>query len=96
MGLQFRFGTAWWLSTQIAQAVGEPGVTTEEIDQLSRHEPRLDNPKESDRVIDPSFGRRILLRRYEGESRVTIFDGAHDVTPGAALAWFDARYSRNR
>lgn len=74
----------------IAEALGEPGVAAEEIDQLSRHEPGLENPKESDRVVDPSFGRRILLRRDAGESRITIFEGAHDVIPGAALAWFDA------
>jgi len=74
----------------IAEAVGDPGITAEEIDQLSHHEPGLDNPRESDRVVDPSFGRRILLRRFAGESRITIFEGAHDVIPAATLAWFDA------
>jgi len=74
----------------IAEAVGDPGITAEEIDQLSHHEPGLDNPRESDRVVDPSFGRRILLRRVAGESRITIFEGAHDAIPAATLAWFDA------
>jgi len=74
----------------IAEAVGEPGVSAEEIAQLSRHEPRLDHPKETDEVVDPTFGRHIFLRRYAGKTRVTIFEGAHERLPGAALAWFDA------
>jgi len=74
----------------IAEAVGEPGVSADEIDQLSRHEPELDSPKDSDQVIDPTIGRRILLRRYAQESRITIFEGGHEGIPDAALAWFDS------
>jgi len=74
----------------IAEAVGEQGISAEEIAQLSRHEPRLDAPEETDEIVDPTYGRRIYLRRYAGKSRVTIFEGAHERIPGAALAWFDA------
>jgi hypothetical protein len=74
----------------IAEAVGEPGVSADEIAQLSRHEPRLDQPRESDQIVDATYGRNILLRRHSGKARVTIFEGAHERIPGAALAWFDA------
>jgi poly(3-hydroxybutyrate) depolymerase len=73
----------------IAEAVVGQKVTADEIEQLSRHEPRLDTPKESDKVVDPTFGRQILLRRYAHNSRVTIFEGGHEGLPDAALAWFD-------
>ena len=74
----------------IAEAVGGQKVSADEIAQLSRHEPRLDNPRESDMIADSTFGRRILLRRYAHNSRVTVFEGDHEGLPGAALAWFDA------
>ena len=74
----------------IAEAVGEPGVSSEEIAHLSRHESCLDRPKETDQVDDATYGRNILLRRHAGKARVTIFEGAHEIIPGAALAWFDA------
>jgi cephalosporin-C deacetylase-like acetyl esterase len=74
----------------IAESVGAQKVTADEIAQLSRHEPRLDTPKESDKIVDPTFGRQVLLRRYAHNSRVTIFEGGHEGIPDAALAWFDA------
>ena len=74
----------------IAEALGGELVSADEILQLGRHEPRLNNPKDSDMLEDPTFGRRILLRRYAHKSRVTIFEGGHEGLPDAALAWFDA------
>ena len=78
----------------IAEAVGEPTITAQEMAELARHEPRLQNPTASDLVEDSSFGRRIFLRRYAGEARVTIFDGAHEGIPTAAIAWFEAHPKR--
>ena len=77
----------------IAEALGEPQVTAQEIAELSRHEPRLDSPKESDLVTDLSFGREIFLRRRAGKARVTIFEGAHEQIASAAMAWFEAHPS---
>jgi hypothetical protein len=74
----------------IAQSVGAPQVSEAEIAQLSRHEPRLDDPKGSDEVTDPTFGREIFLRRHAGRARVTIFDGAHEGLADGAIAWFEA------
>lgn len=78
----------------IAEAVGEPQITAQKIAELSRHDPRLNDPRESDLVTDPSFGREIFLRRHAGRSRVTIFEGGHEGLPSAAIAWFEAHPRR--
>jgi hypothetical protein len=44
-------------------------------------------PDQSGGRIDPVTGRRILLRRTAGNSRVTIFDGKHEWFPKAAVEW---------
>jgi len=78
----------------LAEAVSEPQVTAQEIAELSRHDPYLERPVASDTVPDTSFGRPIFLRREAGRARVTIFDGAHEGIPAAAMAWFDAHPGR--
>ncbi len=79
---------------EIAAELGEPQITAREILELSRHDPRLDNPQESDLVTDASFGREIFLRRHAGRTRVTIFEGAHEGLASAALAWFESHPGR--
>jgi dienelactone hydrolase len=74
----------------LAEAVGDSQVTAQEIAELTRHDPHLERPMASDAVSDASFGRRIFLRRRAGRARVTIFDGAHEGIPSAAMAWFEA------
>lgn len=78
----------------IAEALGEPQVTAQEIAELTRHDPRLESPTEEDEVEDPSFGRPIFLRRHAGRARVTIFDGEHEGIASAAIAWFQAHPGR--
>jgi len=78
----------------IAETLGEPRVTALEIAELTRHDPRLELPTAPDLVEDPSFGRRIFLRRHAGNARVTIFEGAHEGIPSAAIAWFEAHPGR--
>lgn len=78
----------------LAEAAGEPQVTAQEIAELTRHDPHLDHPTESDVVEDTSFGRAIYLRRHAGQARVTIFDGAHESIATAAIAWFEAHPGR--
>jgi pimeloyl-ACP methyl ester carboxylesterase len=80
----------------IARAEDAPLVTDAEMAQLNGHDPALENPRPGDTNPDPSFGRRIFLRRHAGRARVTIFDGAHEGIPSAAIAWFEAHPSRNR
>jgi dienelactone hydrolase len=74
----------------LADALGEPQVTAVEIAELTRHDPYLEQPTTRDTMPDSSFGRRIFLRRHAGRARVTIFDGAHEGIPAAAIAWFEA------
>jgi hypothetical protein len=73
----------------IARAVGAPPVSEAEIEQLSREQGRLEKPIDSDRCEDPSFGRKIHLRRHAGKSRITIFEGGHEGIATAALAWLE-------
>ncbi|MBN2288898.1 MAG: prolyl oligopeptidase family serine peptidase, partial [Candidatus Glassbacteria bacterium] len=41
-------------------------------------------------VDDPSYGpKKVLFRRSAGPARVTIFDGAHEGIPEAAVAWLE-------
>ena len=72
----------------IAEAVGADRITEEEIEQMSRPDGHLDEPRESDRVSDASFGREIFLRRHAGRARVTIFEGGHTGIGTAAMKWF--------
>ncbi len=78
----------------LAETQGEPQVTAQEIAELARHDPHLERPAASDTVSDSSFGRRLFLRRRAGRARVTIFDGAHEGIPAAAIAWFEAHPGR--
>ncbi|MFH1920202.1 MAG: prolyl oligopeptidase family serine peptidase, partial [Planctomycetota bacterium] len=71
----------------VAAAQGLPGVTEEEIAQLSRPDGRLDNPRPGDKEEDPTFGRAIHLRRTAGQARVTIFEGGHEGIAQAAAEW---------
>jgi predicted peptidase len=65
-------------------------ISNDEIQQLSRPNGRLNEPRESDKVKDASFGRDIHLRRHAGPSRVTIFEGGHEGISAAAVAWLAA------
>ena len=71
----------------IAKAVGAETVSEEEIAQISRPDGRLEAPRPCDLEKDPDLGRAIYLRRTASKSRVTIFEGGHEVVAGAAVAW---------
>ena len=37
---------------------------------------------------DPAYGNyKVLMRRISGMVRITLFEGSHDILPGAGLAW---------
>lgn len=74
---------------EIADSVGEARISALEIEQLSRHDPMLDDPGEGDIVTDPTFGREIFMRRHAGKARITIFDGGHDWLIAPILEWFE-------
>ena len=80
----------------VARAGGHEPISEEEIQQLSRKDGKLEQPRESDLVEDPSYGRAILLRRHAGPVRVTVFDGGHEFLPGAAVAWLENKVRRTK
>lgn len=47
----------------------------------------LAKPRGSAVQQDAVFGRGVFFRRVAGQSRVTIFDGTHELIPWAAMIW---------
>ncbi len=74
---------------EIAKASGSVPVSEQEIQQISRHDGRLESPADGDTGFDPSFGRDYYLRRRAGNARLTIFEGGHEGIATAAMAWFE-------
>jgi poly(3-hydroxybutyrate) depolymerase len=72
---------------EIATATGDRLITANEITQLSIPQGRLANPLPLDQEKDAALGREIYLRRYAGQSRVTIFEGGHEGIASAAIDW---------
>jgi poly(3-hydroxybutyrate) depolymerase len=72
---------------KLAAARRAPIIRENEIVQLSRRNGRLETRTASDIQVDPAFGREIHLRRHAGASRVTIFEGGHEMIAGAAAKW---------
>ena len=70
----------------IAGAHGNRPVTDDEMRQLWEFK-KLTAPLPEDQETDETLGRKILLRRTSGPSRVTIFDGGHESIPAAAEQW---------
>ena len=66
----------------IAAARGEATVSEEEIRLLAEEKPLATSEEQ-----DVAYGRAIHLRRYAGQSRVTVFEGGHEGLPGAACGW---------
>ena len=73
----------------IAKANKQPGVSKEEIKLLSTPTGRLTNPLDSDMETDEALGRDIHMRRYAGNSRLTIFEGGHEGISSAAISWLE-------
>ena len=67
----------------------EDRLTQQQIDHLTRTAevpPLLVRPPAA--LQDPSYGdKQPLLRRTSNNVRVTIFNGEHEMIPGAALSW---------
>jgi poly(3-hydroxybutyrate) depolymerase len=74
----------------VAKAGGYPQITEQEMSQLWKVG-ALSHPAETDAASDSSYEKPILLRRYAGPARVTIFEGGHESLPGAACAWLAAQ-----
>ena len=72
----------------VAEARGARTVSDEEVGRL-RRSATLGRPLPEDVEADPTYGRAILLRRFAGRSRLTIFDGGHVGIPAAACSWLE-------
>jgi uncharacterized protein (TIGR02246 family) len=73
----------------LAVAAGGVPVTEAELAELARPGGMLLKPGVADTSADPTWGRKILLRRHAGPSRLTIFEGEHTWMPRAVLEWLD-------
>ena len=74
----------------IAGAHGDPLISETEMRELSTLK-RLSSPLTSDRERDQTPGKSIFLRRYSGESMITIFDGGHESHPDVAFEWLSTQ-----
>ncbi|MBY0587474.1 prolyl oligopeptidase family serine peptidase [bacterium] len=78
------------LFNRMAKQTGTLEVSRDEIRYLlDAGQKRTIEP--IDHVEDPSYGTRIYLRRQAGRTRLTIFEGAHDMIVSAAYAWLKDR-----
>ena len=79
----------------LANASGLPVISKEEIDKILGPDTSAFQSMGNQILTDPVLGKRIFLRRQEGNYRITIFDGIHEWMPAAAMQWFD-RYIKKR
>ncbi len=79
----------------IAEAGKFATISPQEMDELWTAG-RLKRPQASDLADDPHWPRQILLRRFAGSARVTIFDGGHEGLPAAAVAWLEQHRRETR
>lgn len=71
----------------LAEAQGEPTVTLEEVRQLDESG-MLESPTTEDKEPDPLYGdKAIHLRRAAGKTRITIFQGGHEILVAAGCGW---------
>ena len=70
----------------VAKAGGHAEISPAEMNELWDKE-ELASPQPSDKQSDPTYLRRLLLRRNAGSARITIFDGGHEGLAPAACAW---------
>jgi len=75
---------------ELVKAAGKPKETVPEdaIGYIEREE-RIPEGLGTETTGDPSYGRPIHLRRTCGLSRLTLFEGGHEILYDAAFAWFE-------
>jgi poly(3-hydroxybutyrate) depolymerase len=76
---------------RIALARGDKQISSPEVEQLLV-KGKLEQPRDSDRVTDESYGCDIILRRHAGPARVTIFQGGHIAIPEACCHWLSEQH----
>ena len=75
---------------ECVRASGAKGPIVDEdvIDFIEREE-RLPDGYDYTAYVDSTYGRDILLRRESGLTRLTLFEGGHEILYDAAFSWFE-------
>ena len=75
---------------ELAKAGEKPDdIVPEEVIEHIEREEAVPGGYERRHTIDPAYNRIIHLRRTSGLSRLTIFEGGHEILYDAAFAWFE-------
>ena len=72
---------------RLAEANGFASQRLNEADIRSIEATQLIPARLQPATADPSYAKRVLLRRVAGPVRVTLFEGGHEILPEAAFAW---------
>jgi len=75
---------------ELVKAAGKPeeAVPEDAIGYIEREE-KIPDGLGTETTEDPSYGRPVHLRRTCGLSRLTLFEGGHEILYDAAFAWFE-------
>lgn len=88
-------------SVPVSQAIEAFNAVAEEADRISAED--IDFMVKNEAVPehlmfdgeDPAYGPyKVLLRRQSATARLTLFEGGHDLLPGAAFGFFDRQSRR--
>ncbi len=90
-------------SVPIRQAMNAYNILAAEDDRFSAEdieficaEEAIPDHLRQEREDDPSYGgRKIHLRRHSRNVRFTLFEGGHDILPGAAFDFFERQSGNN-
>lgn len=75
---------------ELARAAGKPSeMISEDVIGMIEDEETVPDYVLSETAEDPLYGCKIHLRRSCGLSRLTLFEGGHEILYDAAFAWFD-------
>ena len=75
---------------EIAKAAGnKDDIISEDIIELIESDEKVPDYVMTETSEDPSYGRKIHLRRTSGLSRLSLFEGGHEIVYNAAFTWFE-------
>jgi len=75
---------------ELVRAAGNPGDSIpDEVISFIEREERAPDDFPSETSFDSVYGREIPLRRTSGLTRLTVFEGGHEIIYDAAFEWFE-------
>ncbi|MCE5251777.1 prolyl oligopeptidase family serine peptidase [bacterium] len=76
---------------ELVKASGKTAdIIPEDVIYSIEHEQQIPDGFERRTIEDPAYGRRIHLRRVSGLSRLTLFEGGHEILYEAVFDWFES------